>query len=61
MGNVWTVLATTTDDTDGVDTEQVVSATVDVVTILLGIGIGLAAGVLIAVIVQLVALFTLKH
>lgn len=61
MGNVWTVLATTTDDTDGVDTEQVVSATVDVVTILLGIGIGLAAGVLIAVIVQLVARFTLKH
>ena len=62
MGNVWAALRVLadSDSTDGVDTDEVVSATVDVVTVLLGVGIGIAVGVLIAVIIQLISRFALR-
>ncbi|MGO1593727.1 MAG: mechanosensitive ion channel family protein, partial [Ancrocorticia sp.] len=59
MGNEWAILAAV-DETEGVDTDEVVSATVDVVTILLGVGIGLAVGLIIALLVQLLSRFALR-
>lgn len=63
MGYVWAIqpaIQAVDEEGEGVDTDEVVSATVDVVTILLGVGIGLAAGLLIALLVQLIARFLVR-